>query len=346
VSVGGLRWRIITASPQTGVFVDVGARYQLSARAASLRRSVIWTVLIGLIAAAVATAVVTRVSLRPLDALRRKAAMIKKSGDASLRVREPRQPTEVAALADELDAMLVQLARAAAEREAALGAARRFASDVGHELRTPLQSVRSNIEIARHDSIDQAQLEVALAAAASESERLHRLVDGLQSLARGEAGLQSSVGEVDLGDIVDGAVFVARVRHSELQIEVDAPAAGPTVVGDEDGLWRAVENLIENAARHGRPAGHIRITVEPRGSGAAITIEDDGPGIPVDLREVVTSRFVRGTSTTVPGSGLGLAIVQAEAKRHHGSLVLGDSPLGGLRAVVTVGQGVPSLAVL
>jgi signal transduction histidine kinase len=131
-------------------------------------------------------------------------------------------------------------------------------------------------------------------------------------------------------------VFAARTRHPEVTIESELPAAGPVVHGDADGLWRVIENLLENAARHGRPGGHARLRVSADGAGAEILVEDDGPGIPLAERERVIRRFARGQNAAAGGSGLGLAIVEAEARRHGGTLTLSASELGGLLARVTI----------
>ena len=213
----------------------------------------------------------TRRALRPLTVLRRKAARISDAEDLGIRVQQPGQPTEVAALAGELDGMLARLDSAIAAREQALLAARRFAADAGHELRTPLQTIRSNLDIARSPDASPDERQLALQVATQQSQRINRLVDGLQTLARGEAGLVKPGTEVDLGDIADSAVYVTRTRHPDLSIDVDLPESGPTVTGDGDGLWRVIENLLENAARHGRPAGTSpcmspRSTAEPKSS--------------------------------------------------------------------------------
>ncbi len=99
-------------------------------------------------------------------------------------------------------------------------------------------------------------------------------------------------------------VFAARTRHPELAIDSDLPVSGPLVEGDADGLWRVVENLLENAARHGRPDAHVRLRVAANGAGAEIVVEDDGPGIPVAERQRVVRRFARGRGATAAGSGL------------------------------------------
>ena len=333
----GKPWRLVVVRTPVGVIVEVGALAQsISMRAARLRTVVIWTGVAGLIVALLGTVITSRVALRPLTALERKAAAVTGTDDLAARLQVPGQPREVALLAAELDRMLGRLEEAVAAREAALLAARRFAADAGHELRTPLQSVRANLDIASSDGANDEQRRLALETAATQSDRLKRLVDGLQTLARGEAGLVAPVAEVDLGDIADAAVFATRTRHPELVIDSDLPASGPVVEGDADGLWRVVENLLENAASHGRNGGHVRLRVATNGSGAEIVVEDDGPGVPPAERQRVIRRFARGRGTTAGGSGLGLAIVEAEARRHGGALTLAASELGGLRVRVTI----------
>jgi signal transduction histidine kinase len=337
VHAAGKLWLLVVVRTPAGVIVEVGALAQpIYARAAHLRTVVIWTVVVGLLLALLGTALTSRVALRPLTALARNAAGVRGTGDLEVRLHEPRQPREVAVLAEELDRMLSRLEEAVADRETALLAARRFAADAGHELRTPLQSVQANLDIASSEGANAQQRWLALETAVSQSERLNRLVDGLQTLARGESGLVARVADVDLGDIADGAVFAARTRHPGLVVDSDLPAAGPVVHGDADGLWRVVENLLENAARHGRPCGRVRLRVATNGAGAEIVVEDDGPGIPFAERERVIRRFARGRGATTDGSGLGLAIVDAEARRHGGALTLSTSELGGLLARVTL----------
>ena len=338
VSAAGKLWRLMVVRTPIGVTVEVGALARsISARAARLRTVVIWTGIVGLLVVLVGTAITSRLALRPLRDLARKAGGVRGTDDLEVRLRVPGQPQEVAVLAEELDLMLGRLEQAVAAREAALLAARRFAADAGHELRTPLQSVRANLDIAGSDEANDQQRRLALETAGLQSDRLSRLVDGLQTLARGESGLGGIDADVDLGDIADGAVFATQTRHPEITIESDLPATGPVVRGDGDGLWRVVENLLENAARHGRPGGRVRLRVSSKAAGAEILVEDDGPGIPTVERERVVRRFARGRGATADGSGLGLAIVEAEARRHDGTLELSSSSeLGGLLARVTI----------
>jgi two-component system, OmpR family, sensor histidine kinase PrrB len=337
VSADGKVWRLMVVPEPIGVIVEVGALAQsISARAAQLRTILIWTGGVGLLVVLVGTVITSRAALRPLRELARKAGRVQGADDLEVKLRAPGQPQEVAVLAAELDLMLSRLEEAAAARDVALLAARRFAADAGHELRTPLQSVRANLDIASSHEANAEQRRLALETAGLQSDRLSRLVDGLQTLARGESGLTAVTADVDLGDIADGAVFAARTRHPEVTIESDLPASGPVVRGDADGLWRVIENLLENAARHGRPGGSVRLRVSAGAGRAEILVEDDGPGIPLAERERVVRRFARGRGATAAGSGLGLAIVEAEARRHGGTLTLASSDLGGLLARVTI----------
>ncbi len=337
LTVAGMPYRDVVLRSPLRIMIEIAAQGRsISARAARLRTIVIWSGLAGLAAALIGTLLLTQLTLRPLTSLTRKAASIKGTDDLEVSVEEPGQPREVARLAQELDRMLARLRDAVAAREAVLLSARRFAADAGHELRTPLQSVRANLDIAKSAGANAEQRQVALDTATLQSERLNRLVDGLQTLARGEAGLVSPVAEVDLGDIADSAVFAAHTRHPELKIETDLPPSGPIIRGDADGLWRAVENLLENAARHGRVPGQVRLQVSATNGGAEVVVEDDGPGIPDGERERVVRPFARGDGVKAGGSGLGLSIVDAEARRHGGALTLSHSQLGGLLARVTL----------
>jgi signal transduction histidine kinase len=337
VSAAGKLWRLMVVHAPIGVTVEAGALTQsISARAARLRTIVIWTGGVGLLIVLFGTVITSRVALRPLRELAHKAGRVQGTDDLEVKLRVPGQPREVAVLAEELDLMLSRLDEAVAAREAALLAARRFAADAGHELRTPLQSVRANLDIAASDEANAEQRRLALESATLQSDRLSRLVDGLQTLARGESGLAEVVADVDLGDVADAAVFAARTRHPQVVIDSDLPVSGPVVPGDADGLWRVIENLLENAARHGRPGGHVRLRVSGNSTSAEILVEDDGPGIPTAEHQRVVGRFARGRSATGAGSGLGLAIVEAEARRHGGTLTLSSSELGGLLARVTV----------
>jgi two-component system sensor histidine kinase PrrB len=279
---------------------------------------------------ALATLLLARLALAPLARLRETAARIGSAADLDARVPVDGGPVEVEELAGEFNGMLARLRAAAQAREEALAAARRFAADAGHELRTPLTSLRASLATLRRGAEDPS-----FAAAERDLDRLAALVEQLQALARGEAGPRT-VEPLDLGEVADAAIASLRTRHPAAHVSLACPEPGPVVRGDPDGVRAIFDNLLENAAVHGRPGGRVQVSVAARDGVAAVTVDDDGPGIPPAEREEVLRRFVRGTSAQGAGSGLGLAIVAAQAQLHGGSVELVDGPLGGLRAVVAL----------
>ena len=244
-------------------------------------------------------AFLTRRGTRPLRDLSSSAATIARTEDPDRRLAEPVGPAEVTELAGTLNGMLDALA-ASRERE------RRFLADASHELRTPLTSLRGNVEyVARHG----ADPEV-IADLEADAERLGRLVEDLLALER-ESAAERPLRPVRLDELVRGA---AAGRAG-----VVADVAGPvTVSGEPDAIARALDNLLENAARHGPPVGEVRITLRRSGEEAQVSVSDDGPGFAPGTEEAAFDRFWRGDGTAAPGSGLGLAIVRATAERHGG----------------------------
>jgi signal transduction histidine kinase len=333
VSVDGERWRTETISlGEPGTTLQVAARLApLESRQRRLRTIVALAFVVALLGSAGLALALSRAALAPLARLRAGAARVHDTEDLDARIEAGGGVTETDELAGELNAMLARLQRAAAEREQALSSARRFAADAGHELRTPLTSLTASIAtLGRGEG---AERDAALARAEGDLVRLTSLVAQLQALARGDAGLSATAQSVDLGELADAAVDSVRARHPELRLTLDVPESGPLVHGDADGLRGILDNLLENAALHGRPAGHVTATISPD---ATITVDDDGPSIPASEREAVLERFVRGAGAGGPGTGLGLAIVAAQAARHGGAISLSDAPTGGLRATVTL----------
>jgi len=111
------------------------------------------------------------------------------------------------------------------------------------------------------------------------------------------------------------------------------------VHGWGDGLRRIVDNLLDNAALHGRPGGLVQVSVGRENGHALLAVDDDGPGVPAAARPRLLEPFARGEATTSPGTGLGLAIVAQQVALHDGALDLQDSPLGGLGVRVRLPAG-------
>jgi two-component system sensor histidine kinase PrrB len=257
--------------------------------------------------------------------------------DLSTRLPAEDAPGEVAALTESINAMLGRLERSAVTTEDALEATQRFAADAGHELRTPMTALRANLgALRRNPDLAPAERQAALAEAEREVARAGRLLEALQTLARGDAGAALPLDRVELGSVAEAAVESARGRHPRIDWTLDAPAEELEVAGWPDGLRAVLDNLLENAARHGRPDGRVSTSVQREGGAVAITVDDDGPGVHAGERELIFHRFARGAGAAEQGSGLGLALVRQQARLHEGDATVADSPLGGARFRVTV----------
>jgi signal transduction histidine kinase len=267
--------------------------------------------------------------LAPLRRLRAGTSRIAGTEDLDQRVRGDDGPAELRSLAASFNDMLARLGRSAADRERALAATRRFTADAGHELRTPLTSVQATLSaLSRHPDIPVQKRTELVLDALSEHRRLVDLLDGLQAMARGDAS-PGEVGDVELCEVVAASLDQASSRHPAVTWSSSLPEDPVWLRGWEPGLRLLVDNLLENAARHGRPAGTVRVCVDP--DGPVVTVDDDGPGIAEEDRGRIFEPFVRVGETEASGSGLGLALVAQQARAHGARIEVGTSELGGAR---------------
>lgn len=244
---------------------------------------------------------------------------------------------ELARLTESFNEMLKSL-QESRERQSQLVA------DAGHELKTPLTSLRTNIELLMmasknpSDTItpdDIADLEHDVM---SQLEELTNLVTDLVDLAR-EDSQHSVVEPIDLGEILDGVID--RVRRRRLDIKFTFNLIDWYLMGDQRGLSRAFLNVLDNAAKWSPENGTVTMTMQQIDDDRVeITVDDEGPGIPADERELVFERFYRSVeSRAMPGSGLGLAIVKQVMESHGGSVRVEESPRGGTRMVLELPGG-------
>ncbi|GAA3804257.1 HAMP domain-containing sensor histidine kinase [Sphaerisporangium flaviroseum] len=260
-------------------------------------------------------------TLRPITALRRGAAEI--SGTArARRLPVPEARDEVHELATTLNDMLARL-------EAAEASQRALISDAAHELRSPLASIRLQLEVALGHPDGQEWPETA-EGVLEDTLRLSRLAEGMLTLARlDERRSPARRQPVDLGELIGATAE----RYGDVLVKVTV--ARPAVVdGDAMDLGRVLVNLLDNAVRHA--GSQVGVELSTEGAEAVITVTDDGPGIPEADRERVFNRFTRldsSRSRDDGGAGLGLAIVRETVRAHGGSVHLEDASPG-LRAVV------------
>jgi signal transduction histidine kinase len=291
---------------------------------------------------------VTGSTLRPIAALRRGAAGVTATGvPADLPVPEARD--EVRLLAVTLNDMLSRLAKAQ-QRQRAL------VSDTAHELRSPIASIRTQLEVALDFPGSQDWATTARDVHADVL-RLARLAEDLLLLARldeqagltGTDGSGADVGRADGGaghgqpvNLADLARSVV-CRYADACVPVTATLPGESTVvvaGDWEWLDRLLVNLVDNAVRYAKSS--VVVTVRGDGAWAELAVTDDGPGVPAPDRERVFGRFARlddarsRDGEEAYGAGLGLAIVRATAQAHGGTARLEQAPVpgAGLRAVV------------
>jgi signal transduction histidine kinase len=276
---------------------------------------------------ALATWLLTGYTLRPIAELGRGAAKVTETGvPRALPV--PPARDEVRSLALTLNDMLSRLADAQQLQ-------RDLVSDTAHELRSPIASMRAQLEVAldHPDGLDWAELARDVHA---DTLRLARLTEDLLLLARLD-GQHLRTKPTDLAALCESVA----ARYATARVPVRAETAAPCVVaGDQDALARLLVNLLDNAVRHA--ASRVCASVRQDGGWAVLTVTDDGPGIPPEDAERVFRRFARlddararagDESAGEEGAGLGLAIVRSTAEAHGGSVSLGEAGPG-LRAVV------------
>ncbi|MCW2929253.1 MAG: heavy metal sensor signal transduction histidine kinase [Actinomycetia bacterium] len=279
-------------------------------------------------------------TLRPVGALRRGAARITATGVPRPDLPVPEARDEIRELALTLNDMLSRLA-AAQQRQRAL------VSDTAHELRSPIASIRAQLEVALDHPSRQDWAATARDVHA-DTLRLAKLAEDLLLLAwLDERAAGGSPGQarhvpVDLVSLAQEAA--ARYAAARVPVTIDVPlpaaeAAEVLVPGHRDGLDRLLVNLLDNAVRYA--ASRVTVVVRSDGEWAELTVTDDGPGIPAGDVERAFDRFARLDSARSRdgdepgGAGLGLAIVRATAQAHGGTAHLEPAPAGsGLRAVV------------
>ncbi|AZA13084.1 ATP-binding protein [Corynebacterium choanae] len=294
---------------------------------------------LGMLVAIAAGLAVATAGLRPIHRLRQAFEYVAETDD--LNPIEVVGDDEIADLARSFNTMLEALA-ASRRRQTELVA------DAGHELKTPLTSLRTNVELlmmVSRDSgndisaQDRADLERDLMA---QIEELSQLIGDLVDLAREDGKQQLEHKPVDVTEVVDNALEKVRRRRSD--VEFTHRLEPWFVVGDDFGLGRALLNLMDNAAKWSPSQGVVRIEMTRIAlDQMEITVADSGPGIPVEEREKIFERFYRALPhRSMPGSGLGLAICRQVIDRHGGTVVAKESDDGGALMVVTL-PGAPTL---
>lgn len=324
--------RVATKSTEQGTVIilaqDLEGTYQ------ALAQLGVWLIVcgsLGLLIALLAGWITARTSLRQLEILNEDIREIAESDD--LREVSVVGKDEIAALARSFNALVAAL-KVSRQRQAEL------VMDAGHELKTPLTSLRNNIELLMmvrqnpERTLPQSEVNAMYRDITAQLDELSTLIGDLVDLAR-EDGSEVNPEAVDLEQVVQTAVTRVRRRGATLDFRIQT--APWYIVGDSHALERCIVNLLDNAAKWSPPNGVVRLSMTPNQARQMLTLEvcDSGPGIAPEDREKVFNRFYRSVKTrSTPGSGLGLSIVQSTVRRHGGDIFVGDSSDGGCRMIV------------
>jgi signal transduction histidine kinase len=272
---------------------------------------------------AVATASVTRRTVGRIEAINATSRAIMRSG---LGERIPLRGTR-----DEWDQLAANLNSMLERIEGLMGEVKQVTDNVAHDLRTPLARIRGRLEKAyhkrQHGEYDPSLIGDTLA----DLDGVLRMFSSLMRISQIETiDRTAAFRTVNLAEIASEVVELfdaaAEDKSGCLNIVADQRVL---VTGDKDLLFDTVANLVDNAIKHGREAGHVTVEVAQSDGGAVISIADDGPGIPADEYQRVFKRFYRlERNRLTPGNGLGLSLVEAVARLHGARIEMRDNAPG------------------
>jgi len=311
------------ASP--GLLVVARPAVHVSSPAGTLRRALIPAFAVGTAVAIILALVLGLRLVRPLRRLAAAARAVAR-GDDDVPL-DTSRADEIGMVNRAFSDMTVRLTEARDTE-------RLFLMRVSHELRTPLTAIRGQVD-ALADGIfdDEVSRQTAYEAITAESLRLNRLVGDLLDLARLQAkrfGLEAD--EVDLNVLLEQVVTGqgSAAREREIAIGLQSGVL-PVVIGDGDRILQIVSNLVRNAVRWTPDGGSITVSALAEAGRIWITVDDSGPGIPLEKRATIFRAFYTEDGT---GTGLGLAIARELAIAMGGAVTVGDAPQGGARFVV------------
>jgi signal transduction histidine kinase len=280
---------------------------------------------------AVAGAALMRRQLEHRMAAIRHTALEIEAGDLSRRIPVPDADDEFTRLNRDINRMLDRIQRL-------MDGVRDVSNAIAHDLRTPLGRIRSRLDEMLRPGATPQQLRDAAVASIHGIDELIVIFDKLLQIAEAESATRRQCFQsVALKDLIMEVVelYDATAEATGVTLAVDV-AGEPTTLGDKDLLASATANLVDNALKYGGGAATtVRVGVQENREGVAIVVQDQGPGIAVEERAKVVTRFYRlDRSRSLPGNGLGLAIVTAISHLHGGRLSLEDAAPGLVARIV------------
>ncbi|MBC7953972.1 MAG: HAMP domain-containing histidine kinase [Rhodospirillaceae bacterium] len=232
---------------------------------------------------------------------------------------------------DEFDQLATSFNEMMDEIERLVEGIRTVTDNIAHDLRTPLNRLRSRIDVALLTKTDTADLRRTLEETVIEADRLLATFSALLAISNAESGQRlhnfQPVNPAQLAqDVVELYEPLAEEKGIAMACHADSDLS---LQGDRHLMFQALANLVDNAVKYTPPGGMVSVTVAATAVGIEVAVTDSGPGIPADARDKVLDRFVRLDSTrSTPGNGLGLSLVKAVARLHGATLVLGDNAPG------------------
>jgi heavy metal sensor kinase len=303
----------------------------------SLRGILLYVVPLSLVVAGIGGWFLARRSLSPVVAMADRARRIGvESLSARLPVANPRD--ELGLLAETFNELLGRL-------EGSLEQQRQFMADASHELRTPLTIARTAASVAlQQPTRDEAEYRETLGIIEQEAARLSRIVDDMFTLTRADAGnYPMRLMPMYLDEVVDEVVRGARIVASTRSVSITCETVHPApFTGDEDLIRRLITNLLDNAIRYAPAGTAVRLALDRETNQYAISVCDEGPGIPASVQPRIFERFYRVDAARTHdgnrdgGAGLGLALVRWIAEAHGGEVRLAASSSLGSTFVVTL----------
>jgi len=252
-------------------------------------------------------------------------------------------PLDIHNVPEEIRPLLMALNRLLNRLDESIASQRRFVADAAHELRTPLTALSLQAQLVEQ-ALDSQERNEAARNLKQGIARASHLVSQLLTLARQEPDAQRLLVHLNLAALVRQVVgeFAPLADFKKIDLGVSANQT-LFVNGDEEALKILVGNLVDNAIRYTPEGGKVDVILSNDSSGVILSVEDTGPGIPVEDRERVFERFYRIAGNEVQGSGLGLAIVKQIVQR-HGALVEIETGQNGAGSIFTIKFPDPSLS--
>jgi two-component system, OmpR family, sensor histidine kinase MprB len=321
---GGTHRRILTAALPGGRAIQVADSLEgVDDVLSRLRLALLVVVLGGVALSGTLAWLLSRTVIDPINRLSDAAEHVSETRDLTRRIEAPGSD-ELGRLASRFNAMLETIERSQEALATSVSAQRQLVADASHELRTPVASLRTDIEsLLEHPELAADERTRVLADVDARIEELTALINDVIELARGDEP-DGRVEAVRLDEIV--AECVARMNALSPPREIVLSSESSVVEGRADRIARAVNNLLDNARKYGSPDSPIEVRV----AHGEVTVRDHGNGIPPEELDHVFDRFYRGAgSRHEPGSGLGLAIVRQVAESHGGEATVAAAEGGG-----------------